>query len=317
MNAKTSTAMRNVTTWTCGIGLRLRNLLTKRISWTSGEADNPGPTHFIPQYDQSQDNEKTHNHSDHRDAHVNDVRFRFHNVQGLRDPRFRAYYLRRASTTCEILALAETNCLSESEGKWWSRDWLGNAGCFWAPAPSPPQGRNANTCRGMAILFSSNLGDVKASELWRDPEGRGLAVKACIHGHNTVIIAFHADCSSEEAQEISYHKLRRHVPMLPHHHYIWMLDANNVVNLRLDAKTVRIRLRLFTVCAFNAQACLRSGATAAGPTTHTHCFAKVDKDEKLHTLVSHKFQTHTRGGHRRSRIPFCGTIRTLPPTPSG
>ena len=229
--------MRNVTTWAYGIGLRLRNLLTKRISWTSGEADNPGPTHFVPQHVQSQDNEKTHNRIDHRDAHVNDVRFRFHNVQGLRDSRFRSYYLRRARTTCEILALAETNCLSESEGKWWSRDWLGNAGCFWTPAPSPPQGQHANTCRGMAILFSSTLGDIKASELWRDPEGRGLAVKACIHGHDTVIIAFHADCSSEEAQATSYHKLRQHVPMLPHHHYIWMLDANNVVNLRLDAKT--------------------------------------------------------------------------------
>ena len=63
---------------------------------------------------------------------------------------------------------------------------------------------------------------------------------------------------------------------------------------------VRIRLRLFTACTFDAQACLRSGATAAGPTTHAHCFAKVDKDKTTYTNSTQVSSTILWS------VPFCG-----------
>ena len=56
---------------------RLRMLLARLITWTSGEAYVPGPVDRKPYK-----------------PHVNDVRYRFHNVQGLNDKRFREYYLR-------------------------------------------------------------------------------------------------------------------------------------------------------------------------------------------------------------------------------
>jgi hypothetical protein len=43
------------------------------------------------------------------------------------------------------------------------------------------------------------------------------------------------------------------------------------------------------------------------PPTHTALQKSIRT--KLHTLIPHKFQAHTRGEHRRSRIPFfCGSL---------
>ena len=214
---------------------RAKETLLNWIGWTNGEADNPGPAAFHIQHGKRLDRTRQGKHHN-VPAHVNDVRYRFHNVQGLRDSRFRKFYLHRARSTCEILALAETNCYSDEEGVRWAKDWLGNAGSFWAPSPPPREGQSGGTCRGMAILFASSLGAIHARELWRDSQGRGLAVKAKIHGHDTVIVAFHADCHTQAGQAASYESLRAHVPILKNHHYIWMLDANNVVNLTKDAK---------------------------------------------------------------------------------
>ncbi len=98
--------------------------------------------------------------------HVNDVRFRFHNVQGLTDKRFRQYYLNTARSNCEILALAETNCPDDATAHLWAKDWQGSGGTFWATAP--------HKCRGMAILLSSTLGDTGAHVVWKDPLGNSI-----------------------------------------------------------------------------------------------------------------------------------------------
>ena len=169
-------------------------------------------------------------------AHVNDVRFRFHNVHGLRDKRFREYYLHKARASCEVLALAETNCYSEEEGAQWSREWMGTAGCFWAPSPPPVDEHSGGTCRGMAILFARSLGEIHAKVVWKDVGGRGLAVQACIHGRPTIIIATHADCDSDSAQVESYQRACEGVPFKPGHDYVWMLDANNIVDVGLDGR---------------------------------------------------------------------------------
>ena len=72
------------------------------------------------------------------------------------------------------------------------------------------------TARGVGLFFADSLGDVAAKVLWRDDEdGRGLAVLATIHGRTTVVVVFHADVTGgDDAQERSYERLRRHVPVV-------------------------------------------------------------------------------------------------------
>ena len=197
------------------VSRRLRMLLAKWIAWTSGEAYMPGPTAKA---------RKPYK------PHVNDVRYRFHNVQGLNDKRFREYYLRTASQHCEVLALAETNCSDDATSATWERDWPRNGGTFWAHSH-----KKGLAARGMAILLSAKLGNTNAKEIWRDPLGRGLAIRADIHTVPTVIVAFHADTGAEKDHVNSYHVLRDCVPKLQGHDYIWLLDANNVVDPTLDA----------------------------------------------------------------------------------
>ena len=92
----------------------------------------------------------------------------------------------------------------------------------------------------MALLFADSLGDVQAQLLWRDPHGRGLAVRACIHQRPTIIIAFHADNKAADGQSAdvrqaeSYKRLMAAIPHDRTYQYIWMLDANNFVIPRLD-----------------------------------------------------------------------------------
>ena len=232
------------------VGKRLRDLKCKWIAWVSGEAYNPGPApSHIPRGQaiaqpvarpaRHTQQRRTHATSDYA-RYVNDVRYRFHNTQGLRDHVFRPFYLKQARTSCEVLALAETNCESEEEGRVWARDWLGSSGSFWAPAPPrDPSDPNSpgRRCRGMAILFAASLGDVQATCVWRDPEGRGIAVRAYIHKRPTLLIAFHADCADDVSQAASYRRLRDAVPAMPGHDVVWLVDANNVRDLRRDAKT--------------------------------------------------------------------------------
>ena len=230
--------------------LAVIRILALWAAWTAGEALHPGPAPKPPT--------RRHNR---RSAYINDVRYRFHNVHGLRDRAFRTYYLRRARETCEILALAETNCSSEAEGTEWGRDWPKSAAQFWVPTPTsaPPSDpttqphpagpSHGNTARGMALLFADSLGDVHATEIWRDPQGRGLAVRACIHQQRTIIVAFHADnkatdireadgrrtrLSADACQAASFRRLMDAVPFDHTCQYVFMLDANNFVVPRLD-----------------------------------------------------------------------------------
>ncbi len=77
---------------------RLRRLLKLLITWTSGEAYQPGPTTA----GQNRNRRRHHN-----DTHIGDVRYRFHNVHGLSENKFRSYYLARARMTCDVLGLAD------------------------------------------------------------------------------------------------------------------------------------------------------------------------------------------------------------------
>ena len=205
------------------VSRRLALLLRRLITWTSGEAYHPGPRRV--QRLRRAGRSATASAAD---SHVNDVRFRFHNVQGLADRRFRGLYLERARATCDVLAVAEANWGSDAEARKWCSDWSRSSGAYWCVGRA--------TARGMGIFFADSLGDVQAKVLWRDDvDGRGLAVQAVIHGRTTVIVAFHADVTGGDAvQEQSYDRLRRNVPVVADAEYVWLLDANNVLCERQD-----------------------------------------------------------------------------------
>ena len=107
---------------------RLRTLLHSLISRTSGEAEHPGP---VEQHNnnQRQNHRKRHHQTDKTKAakaalrapHEGDVTYRFHNVQGLADHRFRPLYLERARSNCDVLAIAEANWSTDKEAQecWW------------------------------------------------------------------------------------------------------------------------------------------------------------------------------------------------------
>ena len=82
----------------------------------------------------------------------------------------------------------------------------------------------------MGVLIAKNLGDTQAKCVWRDPEGRGIAVAANIHGIPTMIVGFHADNHTDTEQQDSYDRLRAALPYEANRQYIWMLDGNNLLN---------------------------------------------------------------------------------------
>ena len=209
----------------CRVSLRLALLFQYMIAWTSGEAYIQGPQ---PPAAQSRRRRKSTARIDDK-PHVNDVRYRFHNVQGMSDRRFRGLYLERARATCDVLAVAEANWSTDEEARAWCADWTRSSGVEWALGRAQ--------ARGMGIFFADSLGDVAAKVLWQDDlEGRGLAVQATIHGRTTVIVAFHADVTGgDDVQERSYTRLLQHVPVVRDAEYIWMVDANNVVDPRVDS----------------------------------------------------------------------------------
>ena len=88
----------------------------------------------------------------------------------------------------------------------------------------------------MGILFANSLGEINAHTLWKDEEdGRAIAVRCTIRGRDTVIIAFHANVTGGDVeQEKSYLRLKENIPVIPDADYIWMLDANNVLDEEKD-----------------------------------------------------------------------------------
>ena len=90
----------------------------------------------------------------------------------------------------------------------------------------------------MGIFLAETLGETNAKILWKDEvEGRGLAIRCTIRGRDTIIIAFHANCSNGDAdQAASYTRLKEGIPMIPDADYILMADTNNVKDPSLDSK---------------------------------------------------------------------------------
>ena len=71
--------------------------------------------------------------------YMQEVRFRFHNVCGMRSDRSaREAYLRAGGDACDLLVLAETNCVGgEQVERQWSRAWLNGYEALWARASGP------------------------------------------------------------------------------------------------------------------------------------------------------------------------------------
>ena len=218
------------------ISIRLRTLMRKWICWLNGEAYIPGPV-------RNRSSKNMHGSSkDPRPLykpHVNDVRYRFHNVQSIREKIFRRQYLQTARLHCEVLGLAEVNCSDADEMESWAKDWPASGGVYYSTSHYQPN--RGSSARGVAIFLASSLGKTNASCIWRDPLGRGIAIRADIHTRPTVIVLFHADCDSDSGQAASYDSLRENVPLIKECDYVWMLDANNVVDVSRDAHNDRGR----------------------------------------------------------------------------
>ena len=74
--------------------------------------------------------------------YMQEVRFRFHNVCGMRSdrPAAREACLRAGGDVCDVLVLAETNCLGgEQVERQWSRAWLNGYEALWARASGHPR----------------------------------------------------------------------------------------------------------------------------------------------------------------------------------
>ena len=91
----------------------------------------------------------------------------------------------------------------------------------------------------MAILLADTLGKTDAREIYNDPQGRGLAVSACIHNRPTIIVAYHAETHSDEEQRDGFLALKAALPHDPTCDYIWLMDRNNVPDETLDYKSAK------------------------------------------------------------------------------
>ena len=142
------------------ISTNLARTLRNWIAWTSGEAYHPGP----PPARQPTRKRRPKTQRQPVTAHVGDVSYRFHNVQGLSDKKFRDYYLAEARRQCDVLALAETNCDSDEDAREWSKGWKKASQAFWSLAP-PRDGKRGGSHRGVAILLADTLGKTDAREI--------------------------------------------------------------------------------------------------------------------------------------------------------
>ena len=163
--------------------------------------------------------------------YMQEVRFRFHNVCGMRSDRLaREAYLRAGGDVCDVLVLAETNCVGgEQVERQWSRAWPNGYEALWA---SDTQGRVA---RGMAVFVSKRLPQAEPRLALADPEGRFIAIWLTIFGRRTLLIGSHADNASDSDQAAFYHRLRAGVPIPPADtDVIWLGDMNNVEDRGVD-----------------------------------------------------------------------------------
>ena len=125
---------------------------------------------------------------------MQEVRFRFHNVRGMRsDARAREAYLRSARSTCDVLVLAETNSRPSDEATW-CREWPEGYQASWASDGS------CRLARGMAVFVSKRLPQADPRLACADPHGRYIAVWVTIFGRRTLVVGTHADNDSDADQ---------------------------------------------------------------------------------------------------------------------
>ena len=160
------------------------------------------------------------------------IRFRFHNVAGLSDPKFRKSYLHQARASTDILVVAETNCnlaTTPISERTWGQDWVnGGPGPFWASATNPSLKTKG---RGMAIFFSNNTPVEAARLTYPRPKqvacGRIIVVTARLYGQPTHIIGFHADCADDRQLHNSLKRLALVISDLPVAHDLVLLSYHN------------------------------------------------------------------------------------------
>ena len=127
--------------------------------------------------------------------YMQEVRFRFHNVCGMRSDRSaREAYLRAGGDVCDVLVLAETNCVGgEQVERQWGRAWPNGYEALWA---SDTQGRVA---RGM-WLCSFQSASLKQTHAWHSPTPR---VDSLLSGSPSL-----ADAPSSSAPTQTMHLMR-------------------------------------------------------------------------------------------------------------
>jgi len=160
------------------------------------------------------------------------IRFRFHNIQGMSEPKFRSSYLHQARESTDILVLAETNCNVAANNiaeRQWSEDWVNSGpGPFWAFATNPSL---STKCRGMAIFFSNSIPVEAARLAYPTPQhtacGRIIVVTARLYGRPTHIIGFHADCTDDSQLLGSIQPLAAVMHDLPQAHDLVLLSDHN------------------------------------------------------------------------------------------
>ena len=162
------------------------------------------------------------------------VKFRFHNVRGLSDDKFRQFYLNKARSSCDILVLAETNCTSTEDETRWEQDWTKKSAVFWASCTDNPGTRGAN-CRGMAVMISNRVPLQNAKIIAKDPGGRYIAIQCKLHDRDTIIVGCHADNGSDIDQEDFYERMKRDIPAAtPGTDIILLGDFNNTTDRGKD-----------------------------------------------------------------------------------
>ena len=202
----------------CGFDVR------RWITWVSGEAYVPGPA--APR------------------RHIGDLSLRFHNIQGMSDPRFRDFYLAQARRSCDVLLLAQTGCHGEAMQREYARAWRGGSAVLWASGPPRRPDQRGHSGRGMAALFSSTVDTTSLKLVAADPGGRYMAFSLVVAGCPHVFVVAHVAgspgavgdaVSMSDAQQVAFFQhLQFSVPLLPNHRYLFFMDANNVDDDDMD-----------------------------------------------------------------------------------
>ena len=209
--------------------------------------------------------------------HQLEVRYRFHNVRGLRkratgeNDSFRAAYLRSARTLCEVLVLAETNCPDADSEHEWGQEWKSGYNPIWA---SDEKGRVA---RGIVIMISKALPQANPTVACRDPEGRYLAIWLTVHGRRTLLVGTHADNDSDAEQRAFFERVAAALPQVDtsQEDVIWLGDHNNTEDRAVDYHRIggggQHQTRPQGVAAMQSLACQLGGLTDAFRVLHPRC----------------------------------------------